>query len=112
MAVAVLDIDHGVLRFAGTGNVSAVIVSPSSSRSMTSHNGIVGHDVPRFQEFSYPWNADSMLIMHSDGLTSRWAMDRYPGIWSKHPALTSAMLYRDFARGRDDATVLVAKNRQ
>ncbi len=112
IGLATLDIEHGVMRYAGIGNVSAVIVSPNSSRSMTSHNGILGHEVHKFQEFSYPWNSDSILIMHSDGLTSRWALDRYPGIWSKHPALIAALLYRDFARGRDDATVLVAKNRQ
>ena len=43
-----------------------------SSRSMASHNGTVGHHMPRVQEFTYPWNADNILVMHSDGLTSRW----------------------------------------
>ncbi len=112
IGLAALDMEHGVMRYAGIGNVAAVIVSPNSSRSMTPHNGILGHEVHKFQEFSYPWNPDSILIMHSDGVTSRWALDRYPGIWSKHPALIAGLLYRDFARGRDDATVLVAKNRQ
>ena len=76
---------------------------------MASHNGTVGHHMPRIQEFTYPWNADSVVILHSDGLTSRWDLDRYPGIWTKHPSLISAMLHRDFWRRRDDVTVLVAK---
>ena len=76
---------------------------------MASHNGTVGHHMPRVQEFTYPWNADSIVVMHSDGLGSRWDLERYPGIWGKHPSLISAMLHRDFSRGRDDVTVLVAK---
>jgi hypothetical protein len=47
--------------------------------------------------------------MHSDGLGSRWDLERYPGIWSKHPSIIAAILHRDFCRERDDVTVLVAK---
>lgn len=110
-AAAVARINEGksLVSFAGVGNISASIVSPATSRSMASHNGTVGHHMPRIQEFTYPWNADSILVMHSDGLGSRWDLDRYPGIWSKHPSVVSAMLHRDFCRRRDDVTVLAAK---
>ena len=108
-AVARIQESKGLLSFAGVGNISAAIVSPGVSRSMTSHNGTVGHNMPRIQEFTYPWNKNNVFIMHSDGLTSRWDLERYPGIWSRHPSLISAVLHRDFSRGRDDATVLVAK---
>jgi anti-sigma regulatory factor (Ser/Thr protein kinase) len=109
VAVARIQEAKGLLSFAGVGNISASIVSPGLSRSMASHNGTVGHHMPRIQEFTYPWNADSTMIMHSDGLGSRWDLERYPGIWSKHPSLISAVLHRDFWRGRDDVTVLAAK---
>jgi anti-sigma regulatory factor (Ser/Thr protein kinase) len=109
VAVARVQEAKGVLSFAGVGNISASMLSPGTSRSMASHNGTVGHQMPRIQEFTYPWNADSVVVMHSDGLTSRWDLERYPGIWGKHPSLVSAMLHRDFTRSRDDVTVLVAK---
>jgi anti-sigma regulatory factor (Ser/Thr protein kinase) len=109
VAVAKIQPEKGLLTFVGVGNVSASIVSAGSSRSMASHNGTVGHQMARVQEFTYPWNADSHLIMHSDGLGSRWDLERYPGIWSKHPSLIATILHRDFSRGRDDVTVLVAK---
>lgn len=109
VAVARLQESKGLLCFAGVGNISASIVSPGVSRSLPSHNGTVGHHMPRVQEFTYPWNADSVVILHTDGLTSRWDLERYPGIWAKHPSLISAMLHRDFSRQRDDVTVLVAK---
>jgi anti-sigma regulatory factor (Ser/Thr protein kinase) len=109
VAVAKIQPEKGLLTFVGVGNVSASIVSAGSSRSMASHNGTVGHQMARVQEFTYPWNADSHLIMHSDGLGSRWDLERYPGILSKHPSLIATILHRDFSRGRDDVTVLVAK---
>jgi hypothetical protein len=47
--------------------------------------------------------------MHSDGLASRWDLGAYPGLRVHDPALIAAALYRDFARGRDDVTVLAAR---
>jgi hypothetical protein len=47
--------------------------------------------------------------MHSDGLTSHWSLDAYPGLRLRHPALVAAVLYRDYQRGRDDVTVVVGK---
>lgn len=109
VAVARINEGKGLVSFAGVGNISAAIISPGLSRSLASHNGTVGHHMPRVQEFTYPWDANSILVMHSDGLASRWDLDRYPGIWSKHPSVISAMLHRDFCRRRDDVTVLAAK---
>jgi hypothetical protein len=50
------------------------------------------------------------LILHSDGLGTQWRLDRYPGLRQKHPSLIASVLYRDFNRGRDDVTVLVARS--
>lgn len=110
VAVAVVDHANSVLSFCGLGNISAVLLSPSGRRGLASHNGTAGHALHRTQEFTVPWDHDSVLVMHSDGVGSRWDTDRYPGILCKHPSLLAAVLYRDFARQRDDATVLVVKN--
>lgn len=110
MAIAKLDLDNRVLKFAGVGNISASIVSAGSSRGLPSHNGTLGQVARRIQEFTYPWNAQDVLIMHSDGLATKWNLEQYPGIWSKHPSIIAAVLHRDFSRGRDDVTVFVAKS--
>lgn len=112
MAVASLNVERGVVSYAGVGNIGASIVSPDGSRGMASHNGTMGHQLHKVQEFTFPWDPSNLLVMHSDGLNTRWDLKPYPGIWSKHPALVAALLYRDFARERDDVTVLVARNRQ
>ena len=47
--------------------------------------------------------------MHSDGMTTRWKLGSYPGLDRHTPATVAGVLYRDTLRGRDDATVLVAR---
>jgi anti-sigma regulatory factor (Ser/Thr protein kinase) len=108
-SIARINVDKGLVTFAGIGNVAASVVSRSGSRGLAGHNGTLGQQIARFQEFTHPWASDSILIVHSDGLSSRWDIERYPGIWSRPPSVIAALLHRDFSRGRDDVTVMVAK---
>jgi serine phosphatase RsbU (regulator of sigma subunit) len=110
-AVAVVEIHplSGTLIYAGVGNIAASILSNTLSRSLVSHSGTVGHVMPRVQEFKVEWPRDGILIMHSDGLQSRWDLARYPGLLARQPALIAGVLLRDFRRDRDDASVLVMK---
>jgi hypothetical protein len=98
---------QGLLRFAGIGNISASLVGEESSRGLASHPGIVGAQFRKAHAFDYPHVAGKLLVMHSDGLQSRWRLGDYPGLWQRHPAVIAALLHRDYCRGRDDATVLV-----
>ena len=108
-AVAVAEINGPVVRFSGLGNISASIVGPTGSRSLVSHNGIAGHEMRKIQEFAYEWSPGSLLVLHSDGLSARWDLTRYPGLFSRHPNVVAGVLYRDFSRGRDDALVVVVR---
>jgi len=110
VAIATIDHDKGTISFSGLGNISAILANGAHTRGLASHNGTVGHQMLRVQEFTFPWGKDSTLIMHSDGLATRWNLADYPGILNKHPSLIAAVLYRDFCRERDDVTVLVARN--
>jgi anti-sigma regulatory factor (Ser/Thr protein kinase) len=109
VALAELHAVTPIIRFAGVGNISGVILADGTSRSMMSHNGTVGHEARKFQELTYPFPPGALLVMHSDGLLSRWSLEGYPGLTSHNPALVAGVLYRDFQRGRDDVTVLVAR---
>lgn len=111
LAIARIDPARGQVRYAGVGNISGVVVDGRDGRtvSMVSHNGTVGHIVRKIQAFDYPWSEDSLLIMHSDGLSTRWDLTRYPGLSRRPPGLVAGILYRDHKRGRDDATVVVAR---
>ncbi|MBW3628294.1 MAG: SpoIIE family protein phosphatase [Gemmatimonadetes bacterium] len=110
VAIAGIDVEAGSVRYAGIGNISGVIIAGREARSLVSHPGTVGHQMRKVQEFTYPWAGDSLLVMHSDGVTQRWDVARYPGLAARDPALIAGVLYRDFTRGRDDSTVLVTRN--
>lgn len=110
VALAEISPGGGDLRYAGIGNISATLIQEDSSRSLMSHNGTVGHEVRRVQDFRVPWDGASLLVMHSDGLVSRWKLDGYPGLQLHHPTVIAATLYRDFRRERDDVTVIGARS--
>ncbi len=113
-AIAVADIDTSerIVHFAGVGNISGTIVARDESRNLTSYNGTVGVALRKVQEFTYPWPSGACLVMHSDGLTSRARPDAYPGLSERHPAIVAGVLFRDFYRGHDDATVLAVRERR
>ena len=94
---------------AGIGNISAVLHSGGSSKSLVSLNGTLGMTVQKLQEFRSEWKPDSVLVMHSDGLQTKWDLSTYAGLLSRHPALICGTLLRDFRRHRDDTSILVVK---
>jgi len=100
---------QGALIYAGVGNISASLISGGISRSLVSHNGTLGATVQRIQEFRAEWKSDSVFVMHSDGLHTKWDLFSYAGLVSRHPALICGALLRDFRRQRDDSSIVVLK---
>lgn len=111
-AIAELRPLAGKLTYAGVGNISGVIVSSTISRGLISHNGTLGHILTRIQEFKVDWPSDGILIMHSDGLQSRFDLSVYPGLLARSPGLIAGVLLRDFRRRHDDSSVVVVKGRR
>jgi hypothetical protein len=111
LAIARIDTAERLVRFVGVGNIAGAIVMGADTRQMASNNGTVGHIAPRIREFVYPFADTPCIIMHSDGLSNRWRLADYPGLAACHPALIAAILFRDFRRGRDDATIAVIRPR-
>jgi anti-sigma regulatory factor (Ser/Thr protein kinase) len=111
MAAARIDGTSRTLRFVGVGNIAAHLRSRAATqgRGLVSHNGIVGGTVRKIQEFEYECPVDGLLVLHSDGLQSRWDLERYAGLLARHPAVIAGVLYRDYTRGRDDVTVAVVR---
>jgi anti-sigma regulatory factor (Ser/Thr protein kinase) len=108
VAVAEINRDLREVRYAGVGNISGAIVTGENRGNLVSHNGIVGHQARKFQEFVYAWPDQALLVMHSDGLGTQWRVGDYRGLFGRDPSLIAGVLYRDFTRGRDDVTVVVA----
>ena len=111
-AAAVIELkpSTGVGTFCGIGNIGCFVRAEGRTRSLASHNGILGHQMRTVQEFSFPFPPRALLYAYSDGMTSRWDPASYAGLESRHPALIAAALYRDHNRGRDDTTLAVVRN--
>lgn len=109
MAVACIDSRSQTLRFAGLGNISAIVSTQGVAARLGSTDGTVGYGVRKARESTMAWTPRSTLIMNSDGLSSRWNLSRHPGLLACHPVLIAAVLHRDFARNTDDATVVVVQ---
>lgn len=109
VAVATVPLAGGEGHFCGVGNISAGIADPHGFRGLASLPGIVGVQFRKAQAFGVHAGQGTLLLMHSDGLQSRWRLQDYPGLVQRHPALVAAVLQRDFDRGRDDASIVAVR---
>ncbi|GIE52061.1 transcriptional regulator [Amorphoplanes nipponensis] len=110
VAVAELDPDAGLVRYAGLGNIAGTVLHPDGSRrGMVSLPGIAGHQRRQIREYDYPLPAHGVVLMHSDGIVDRWKVADYPGLLSHSPQVIAATVLRDAGTRRDDAGVAVAR---
>jgi anti-sigma regulatory factor (Ser/Thr protein kinase) len=135
VGVAQYDPWSGRLLYAGVGNIGARLyggaqrVPPGADRDygrgdernaadqsrvehLLSRPGIVGAGVlPRPVSSSRPWPPGGLLVLHSDGLPSRWQLPDDPALAERHPAVIAAVLLRDASSAartpRDDTAVAV-----
>lgn len=106
-AVAVAEIrDDRTVRYAGIGNISGWIVEDDARRGLVSTPGIAGHQARRVQEYRAELPEGARLVMHSDGLSSRWNPN--PVLLRRDPIVAAASLLRDAGIRHDDACVAVA----
>ncbi|GGM97404.1 ATP-binding SpoIIE family protein phosphatase [Streptomyces fuscichromogenes] len=112
VAVAQLDTHRGELAFAGVGNTGARLHDNGSWEHLISHPGIVGAQFPATVPVrSRPWAPDSLLVLHSDGLPSRWVPPTDAELLAHDPAVVAAAVLRDASSAatpvRDDTCVAV-----
>lgn len=108
-ALALVDAAARTVTFAGAGNIAGRLLSGLEDRSLMSQNGTLGLQVRTLSDVVYPWPAHACLVLHSDGLGSRWQLGPDAALLQCDPVVIAAWLCRDHARGRDDATVVVAR---
>jgi anti-sigma regulatory factor (Ser/Thr protein kinase) len=108
-AIGVVRLAGGVIRFAGLGNVAAVILAEGTRKSMISVPGIAGHQARTIRQFEYTAPPGAAIILHSDGISSRWEPGALPGLNARDPLVVGAALLAEAGTRRDDAGVLVLK---
>lgn len=111
MGVIAIDAKARQAVFSGVGNISGMLYAGGQQHHLLSIDGVVGYNMRTARDHVLPWAGDGAVVLASDGISTRWNVTRYPGLLARHPALVAAVLYRDFARDNDDATVAVAMER-
>jgi anti-sigma regulatory factor (Ser/Thr protein kinase) len=109
IAIARIDTPRRLVRFIGIGNIAGALSSDGACRRMVSHNGIAGHVAAHFREFTYSYAGAPTVILHSDGLSTKWNLGAYPGLATSHPSLIAGVLFRTQRRLRDDACIVVMR---
>jgi anti-sigma regulatory factor (Ser/Thr protein kinase) len=108
-AIGVVRVKGQQVRFAGLGNIAAVILADGTRKGMLSVPGIVGHQARAIRQFDYTAVPGAAIILHSDGISARWDPAALPGLNARDPLVIAAALLAQAGSHRDDAGVLVLK---
>lgn len=99
------------MRCAGAGNIVGRVLSGISDKSLATQHGTAGVQIRRPDETAAQWVEHGLVIVHSDGINTRWSGADLMPLLQRDPTLAAAVLLRDHTRQRDDATVVVLRRR-
>lgn len=98
-------------KFVSVGNIAIRWLAPLGNRNHIAYNGIIGYNIPGsmndqlLSQEDYP-----QIVACSDGIRSRWDFTRFPTVVQHHGTIIAAALYKEFARGTDDTSIIVCKS--
>jgi anti-sigma regulatory factor (Ser/Thr protein kinase) len=108
-AIGVVQMAGQAIVFGGIGNIAGVILADGTRKSMISVPGIVGHQAGTIRQFEYTAPPGAAVILHSDGVSSRWEPRSLPGLNAQDPLVVAGALLAEAGTRRDDAGLLVLK---
>ena len=110
--INIVGYDYGTKTWAscGIGNIAARMIGPVALRNHMSYNGIVGHNIPgTINDQEYASEQYNLVVLCSDGIKTRWELNKYPFILKHDLTVLCAALYKDHARKTDDMSVITIK---
>ncbi|VFR47331.1 Phosphoserine phosphatase rsbX [plant metagenome] len=113
-AVCVTDWDlaGATLAYAGAGNINGRLLSGVFDKSIVTQHGTAGAQIRRPGVATTDVPRYALVVLHSDGIESRWKPDRLRPVLQRDPTLVAAILWRDHTRHRDDVTVVVLRREE
>jgi anti-sigma regulatory factor (Ser/Thr protein kinase) len=109
VSIIELDVATRVLRFAGIGNVVGRVINVDRPTTLLPQPGIVGQQMRRAREQLVDVPRDSLVVLHSDGLTAKWDLSAFKKLAAQPPDVIAAVLLREAGIHQDDATVVVLR---
>ncbi|PBJ10091.1 SpoIIE family protein phosphatase [Flavobacterium sp. ACN6] len=108
--IASVDYKSETWNICGIGNINTRIYNGLENKTYTPYNGIIGHNIPRtLNSTIVPYKRHQIIVMHSDGLRTRWNLNDMTSILKQSSSIIASALFKENVRGTDDATILVGK---
>lgn len=109
-SVAVLDLIAKEWRVCAVGNIVTRMYNGIGFKNYMSYNGTVGLNIPNsLHESIFPFEKNQYLVMCSDGIRTRYDISKYPSILKYDPLIMAGSIFKDFNRGTDDSSIVVAR---
>jgi serine phosphatase RsbU (regulator of sigma subunit) len=111
MSLAAIDLQRGLLRWLGVGNVQGIICRSDAAalpcrEELLLRSGVVGARLPKLRSSAIPIRRHDTLIFTTDGIRSNFADGL--AVFATPHSLAQRILAEDL-QGNDDALVLVAR---
>lgn len=112
-----INLSQNKIGYCGIGNIAGKIfsiegpgITNATSKNIIAYNGILGHNIPAtLNTQTLEWTKSKLLILHSDGIKTRWDLSKYTNLHRHDTSIIAALLYRDFSRHTDDTLVVVVR---
>lgn len=111
LSIAAINLDRGELTYAGVGNVEAQLWQGGRTQRLIAYRGIVGLTLPTVRSFVVPLEREWVLLLHTDGVSARFAMENLPEFTDPGPGSLATAVLAGWGRETDDATVVVTRSR-
>ncbi len=109
MAIAAYHHAEATITFASVGNIETKIIGSQDKYSLVIRRGIVGRQAPSPSVSKHAWVSGLGLIMHSDGVSSRWNWSEFAHLADKPAQQIAEYMYRKLSKDSDDATLIFVK---
>lgn len=112
ISIAGIDLDDGALTYVGVGNVEAQLRQQGKTARLMASRGIVGVTLPALRVLPVALAGEWLLLLHTDGVSARFAVETLPEVSSNDPGALAAAVLSGWGRASDDATVVVVRGRR
>jgi anti-sigma regulatory factor (Ser/Thr protein kinase)/serine/threonine protein phosphatase PrpC len=114
MALAKFDYEQPPIKlsFASIGNIEARIITKGAPLRLMCRRGILGKHITRPLISNHIWQKGSILVMHSDGISSHWKWEDFIHLAGKSATSMAHSFLRTLAKDNDDAAVMVVKEKE
>jgi anti-sigma regulatory factor (Ser/Thr protein kinase) len=112
LCLATLDSATMRLAYVGAGNIAGRVLSGMYDRAIATQHGTAGAQIRKPEPATLDMPEHAMLVLHSDGIETRWRAEYLRPVLQQSPTLVAALLLRDHTRHRDDATIVVLRRQE